>query len=328
MSKLAENNIVIEAKNLCKYFPVSKKTPWEEKKFVKAVDGVSFAIKEGETFGLVGESGCGKSTTGFMLNGLITPTSGEIDFENENMAELKGKKGQIRRKNMQIIFQDPYSSLNPRKKIGSILEEPLIIHKQGNKIERKKKVSEMFEIVGFDSKMQNRLPYELSGGQRQRVGIARALMLNPKFIICDEPVSALDVSVQSQILNLMEELQVEFNLTYLFISHDLNVVYHMSDRVAVMYLGKIVEMATVDEIYKNPLHPYTISLLSAVPSYGAEPNAEKIILTGDVPNPANPPKGCAFHPRCPQVMNICKQVAPTNKEIGKGHFTSCHLYKD
>lgn len=319
---------ILEVKDLKKHFPLPKKIPFEPTKELKAVDGVSFTVKKGETFGLVGESGCGKTTTGFMLNGLIPITSGKILFEGKDVSEPRGSLARQRCMDMQIIFQDPFSSLNPRKKVGWTLTEPLVIHKQGSKQEQKERVMEMLEVVGFEPEIYYRFPHELSGGQRQRIGIARALMLNPKFVICDEPVSALDVSVQSQILNLMQRLQKQFDLTYFFISHDLNVVYYMSDRVAVMYLGKIVELAPVEEVYDKPLHPYTKSLLSAIPANEEKPKRERIVLKGDVPNPANPPTGCAFHPRCPYAMDICRSEEPTFKDMTAGHFASCHLYND
>ncbi len=318
---------ILEVKDLKKHFPLPRKMLFEPAKVVKAVDGVSFTVEEGETFGLVGESGCGKTTTGFMLNGLIPTTSGNIFFEGKDVSEAKGSLARQRRMDMQIIFQDPFSSLNPRKKVGWTLTEPLVIHRQGSKQEQRKRVMEMLEVVGFEPEIYHRFPHELSGGQRQRIGIARALMLNPKFVICDEPVSALDVSVQSQILNLMQRLQKQFDLTYFFISHDLNVVYYMSDRVAVMYLGKIVELAPVEDVYSRPLHPYTKSLISAIPADAENPNRERIVLKGDVPNPANPPKGCAFHPRCPYVMDICRSVEPVFRDIRVEHAASCHLYK-
>ena len=319
---------LLEVKDLKKYFPLPKKIPFEATKYVKAVDGVNFTVKKGETFGLVGESGCGKTTTGFMLNGLIPSTSGSISFEGKDVSRARGSLARQRCRDMQIIFQDPFSSLNPRKRVGWTLAEPLVIHQQGNKEEQKQRVMEMLEVVGFEPDIFHRFPHELSGGQRQRIGIARALMLNPKFVICDEPVSALDVSVQSQILNLMQRLQRQFDLTYFFISHDLNVVYYMSDRVAVMYLGKIVELAPVEDMYTKPLHPYTKSLLSAIPMDEEETKRERIVLKGDVPNPANPPAGCAFHPRCPYAMDICRTVEPLFKNMSAEHYTSCHLYHE
>jgi oligopeptide/dipeptide ABC transporter ATP-binding protein len=317
---------LLEVKNLKKYFPAKRKKIGEKKRYVKAVDGVSFAIKEGETLGLVGESGCGKSTTGQALIRLIEPTSGEIIFDGKNITQGRRILKDLVRKEMQIIFQDPYSTLNPRKKIGWTLREPLVINKIGRLKEQNKKIDEMLDVVGFDASYKKRYPHELSGGQRQRIGIARALMLNPQFIVADEPVSALDVSVQSQVLNLMKDLQTKFDLTYLFISHDLNVVEYLSDRVAVMYLGKIIEIADVEEIYRKPLHPYTQSLLSSIPSTKVEDDKERIILEGDVPSPLNPPSGCSFHPRCPKAMDICSKEVPIFKEYIDGHKVSCHLY--
>ncbi len=318
---------LLEVKNLKKYFPAKRKKIREKKRYVKAVDGISFTIKEGETLGLVGESGCGKSTAGQALIRLIEPTSGEIIFNDKNITYGKKILKDLVRKEMQIIFQDPYSTLNPRKKIGWTLREPLVINKVGTLKEQNKKIDEMLDVVGFDSTYRKRYPHELSGGQRQRIGIARALMLNPQFIVADEPVSALDVSVQSQVLNLMKDLQTKFDLTYLFISHDLNVVEYLSDRVAVMYLGKIIEISDVDEIYRKPLHPYTQSLLSSIPSTKVDNEKERIILEGDVPSPLNPPSGCSFHPRCPQAMDICSKKEPIYREISKDHKVSCHLYK-
>ncbi len=316
----------IQLKNLKKHFPIPKFRPWENRQYVKAVDGISLDIYKGETFGLVGESGCGKSTTGLMTVGLLDPSEGNILFNGENLTTKKFKNKEIR-KDIQMIFQDPYSSLNPYKKIGWMLEEPLYIQNWGTKKEKHKKVEEMLETVGLDCKMFNRYPHELSGGQRQRIGIARAVMLNPKVVIGDEPVSALDVSVQSQILNLMKNLQSKFNLTYLFISHDLNVVHYMSDRIGVMYLGRLMELATVEYIYDSSLHPYTQALLSAVPKLEKNAGQKRIMLEGDVPNPANPPTGCLFHPRCSYAFEKCKSVSPQLKEVNKGHFVSCHLYE-
>ncbi|MCT4620112.1 MAG: ABC transporter ATP-binding protein [Marinisporobacter sp.] len=312
----------VQVKNLCKYYPVPKKKFWEKKSYVRAVEHVSFSIKKGETFGLVGESGCGKSTTGFMINGLLKPTSGEINLDSKDIQSIKEKE--IREK-MQFVFQDPYASLNPKKKIGWILEEPLLIHKKYSKEERQKKVSQMIELVGFDESFKNRYPHELSGGQRQRVGIARALMLSPEFIIADEPVSALDVSVQAQILNLLKELQSKFNLTYLFISHDLNVVHYMCDRIGVMYLGKIVEQGAVEEIYKNPQHPYTKLLLSSIPSKDINFDENQFFSKEEI-SIEDHKGGCTFYPRCPYGMEKCKNILPKIKEIEKEHLIACHLY--
>ncbi|MBF8982069.1 ATP-binding cassette domain-containing protein [Lutibacter sp. B2] len=321
-----KNEPLLEVESLHKHFSVPKQRIWERERYVKAVDGVSFEIYRGETFGLVGESGCGKSTMGLMIGGLISPSKGKIYFER-NIITGSGKNfsNKIRR-NMQIVFQDPYASLNPKKKIGWTLEEPLVIYREGNKQERQKKVYEMMELVGLEESIANRYPHELSGGQRQRIAIARALMLNPQFIIGDEPVSALDVSIQAQILNLMKRLQSKLNLTYLFISHDLNVIHYMSDRVGVMYLGEIVEKAHVEKIYERAYHPYTKSLFSAIPSIEPNTNSERIILKGDAPNPVCPPTGCRFHPRCPYAMDVCSKNSPQNIEVEKGHFVRCHLY--
>ncbi|QXM05452.1 ABC transporter ATP-binding protein [Crassaminicella indica] len=312
---------LVQVKNLCKYYPVFKKKFWEKKTYVKAVDNVSFSIRRGETFGLVGESGCGKSTTAFMINGLLQPTHGEIKFDGKDITLVKEKE--IREK-MQVVFQDPYASLNPKKKIGWIVEEPLLIHKKYSKKERQKKVSEMMELVGLDESFKSRYPHELSGGQRQRIGIARALMLSPQFIIADEPVSALDVSVQAQILNLLKELQSKLRLTYLFISHDLNVVHYMCDRVGVMYLGKIVEEAPVEKIYEKAMHPYTKLLLSTL-SGGVDFDENQIFLKEESLL-ENSGEGCAFYHRCPYAMDVCKRLLPKLEQVEREHFTACHLY--
>lgn len=291
---------------------------------MKAVDDVSFSIQKGETLGLVGESGCGKSTTGRMLMKLLEPTEGQIVFEGKDLSELNKSEIRSARKNFQMIFQDPYASLNPRMKIKDIINEPLVIH--GYDIEqREQRVNELLDIVGLSAAQGDRYPHEFSGGQRQRIGIARALAISPKLIIADEPVSALDVSIQSQILNLLKDLQNEFHLTYLFISHNLSVVEHISDRVGVMYLGKIVEIADQETLYKNPLHPYTKSLLSAVPIPDPKIKRERIILKGDIPSPANPPSGCTFHTRCPFATKQCRQEVPTLRNVGNEQYVSCHL---
>lgn len=316
---------LIEVKNLKKYYEISQGL-FKPKLVVKAVDDVSFSIKRGETFALVGESGCGKSTTGKTLLRLTDATSGEVRFKGEDILSLPYEKMRSLRKEMQMVFQDPYASLNPKMTIKQILLEPLRVHKKYSPEERMKKIVDILEIVGLSRSHLDRHPNEFSGGQRQRIGIARAVVLNPDFIIADEPVSALDVSVQSQVINLMLELQKEFGLTYLFISHDLSVVEHMTDRVAVMYLGKIVELADTEELFANPKHPYTQALISAVPVSHPKDIKERIVLKGDVPNPANPPSGCTFHTRCPFVMDKCKSVEPSLTEIGNGHITSCHLY--
>ncbi|MBL0385270.1 dipeptide ABC transporter ATP-binding protein [Tumebacillus sp. ITR2] len=310
---------LLEVKGLKKYYGTRKEV-------VKAVDDVSFAVQEGETLGIVGESGCGKSTTGRAILRLIEPTEGEVFFQGQLLTSLKGDALRKARRDLQIVFQDPYASLNPRMTIGSILEEPLKVHGIGNASERKAKVNKLLQTVGLTEAHFDRYPHEFSGGQRQRIGIARALITQPKLIIADEPVSALDVSIQSQILNLMKDLQEEFQLTYLFISHDLSVVRHISDRVGVMYLGRLVELAPKKGMYETPLHPYTQALLSAVPHPNPSEKRERIVLTGDVPSPANPPSGCAFHTRCQACMDVCKTERPALKETADGHFVACHLY--
>ncbi|MDF2683387.1 MAG: dipeptide transporter ATP-binding protein [Brevibacillus sp.] len=318
---------LLVVKNLKKYYPITGGVLGGEVGVVKAVDDVSFAVKRGETLGLVGESGCGKSTTGRSLLRLIEPTAGEIYFDGVNVSSLSKDGMRKMRRDMQIVFQDPFASLNPRHNIEKILEEPLVVHGIGTSAERKKRVLEMLEVVGLSSYHARRYPHQFSGGQRQRIGIARALMLNPKLIVADEPVSALDVSIQSQVLNLMQDLQREMSLTYLFIAHDLSVVRHISDRVGVMYLGRIVELTTSGQLYSNPLHPYTQALLSAVPTPDPDAVRERVILQGDVPSPANPPSGCTFHTRCPHVTDECRTIRPDFRDVGDGHFVACHLYK-
>lgn len=319
---------LVEVKNLKKYFAVNKGMWSSEKAYVKAVDDVSFDIYKGETLGLVGESGCGKSTTGRMLVNLICPTSGSVSFEGKEIGEMARKNRKGLSKNIQIIFQDPYASLNPRMTIGDIIAEPLKVNKVVEKEKIEKEVSKLLNYVGLASYHRHRFPHEFSGGQRQRVGIARALAVRPKLIVCDEPVSALDVSIQAQVLNLLEDLQEEFDLTYLFIAHGLNVIKHISDRVGVMYLGKLVEIASDEELYKNPLHPYTKALLSAIPTPDPEKKKERIILSGDVPSPINPPEGCRFNTRCSECKEICKVQEPKMKDVGNGHKVACHLYAD
>lgn len=317
---------LLEVKGLKKYFPIRNGVINKVQGYVKAVDDVSFSIQEGETLGIVGESGCGKSTTGRSVIRLTEPTGGDVLFQGKNLTQLKSDELRKIRRDMQIVFQDPYASLNPRMTIGAILEEPLKIHGMGSSSERRQRVQELLQIVGLTEYHYDRYPHEFSGGQRQRVGIARALITRPKLIIADEPVSALDVSIQSQILNLMKDLQEQFKLTYMFISHDLSVVRHISDRVGVMYLGRMVELAPKHEIYSNPQHPYTQALLSAVPHPNPRERRERIILSGDVPSPANPPSGCAFHTRCPAAMDVCKSNRPDFKQTSDGHWVACHLY--
>jgi len=316
--------------NLVMHFPLTQGIIFQRKVgAVQAVDGVSFSVKKGETLGLVGESGCGKSTTGRALLQLYKPTSGEVNFKGRDLTKLDSGEMRKMRRHLQMVFQDPYASLNPRMTVGNIVSEPMQIHKLVPKAQRTQRVQELLQTVGLNPYFANRYPHEFSGGQRQRVGIARALAANPDFIVCDEPVSALDVSIQAQVVNLLEDLQEQFGLTYLFIAHDLSVVRHISDRVAVMYLGKIVEMADRNELYDEPLHPYTKALLSAVPVPDPviEKQRERIILTGDVPSPINPPSGCHFHTRCPYVMDVCKKIDPIFANQGREHYVACHLYE-
>jgi len=318
--------ILLEVKNLYKHYPVTKGFIFQRQVgAVKAVDGLDFFIRKGETLGLVGESGCGKTTTGRVILRLQEPTSGEALFEGRDIFKLHKEELRRMRRDMQIIFQDPYSSLNPRMTVGDIIGEPLEIHNLARGRDKIRRVQELLEVVGLSPYHANRYPHEFSGGQRQRIGIARALAVNPKLIIADEPVSALDVSIQAQVLNLLESLQREFGLTYLFIAHDLSVVKHISDRIAVMYLGKIVEMAPADELFANPQHPYTEALLSAVPIPNPEMRRERIILPGDVPSPINPPAGCRFHTRCLYAQPSCRVDPPGFEDIGGGrdHFVAC-----
>lgn len=317
---------ILEVNGLKKYFPMSKGFSFKkEKQYIKAVDGVDFYVKEGETLGLVGESGCGKSTTGKCIVRLHEPTYGEIIFKGENVIDYDKNKLRGYRKQMQFIFQDPFSSLNPRKTVANAIGEVLYVHNMKNKKERIERVEELLNLVGLQKRHMYRYPHEFSGGQRQRIVIARALSVDPEFLICDEPVSALDVSIQAQIINLLEKLQGNLRLSYLFISHDLRVVRHISSRIAVMYLGQIVETAESNELFDHPLHPYTKALINAIPTTDTVRDRKKILLEGDVPSPANPPKSCRFHTRCPHVMEICKNEVPEYKDIGGGHYLACHL---
>ena len=322
--------VLVRVKELKKHFPITRGIVIQRQVgAVKAVDGVSFDVVKGETLGLVGESGCGKSTTGRTILQLYRPTAGEVLFEDMNLAELKGGPLRRMRRRMQMIFQDPYASLNPRMTVGNIIGEPLEVHGVATGKARRERVQELLALVGLNPYFVNRYPHEFSGGQRQRIGVARALALQPDFIVCDEPISALDVSIQAQVVNLLEDLQEQFGLTYLFIAHDLSMVRHISDRIAVMYLGKIAEIADRTELYEHPLHPYTQALLSAVPIPDpvADSQRQRIILEGDVPSPVNPPKGCNFSTRCPKVMDICYEKDPEFLDAGGGHWCACHLVK-
>ena len=321
-----ENDHLINVENLVMYFPVTAGVFSRKVADVKAVDDISFYIKKGETLGLVGESGCGKTTTGHCILQLHEVTGGKVYYEGQELVGLKGKDMRRMRRNMQLIFQDPFASLDPRMTAEDIIGEPLLVHGMGNGKKYKEQVDELLRMVELEPYMAERYPHEFSGGQRQRIGIARALAVRPAFIVCDEPVSALDVSIQAQIITLLMRLREELHLTYLFIAHDLSVVRNISDRVAVMYLGKIVEITTSDELYANPLHPYTISLLSAVPIPDpvVDRTRERIILAGDVPSPINPPSGCPFHPRCYQPIDICKEQLPELRNLGGEHWAACH----
>jgi oligopeptide transport system ATP-binding protein len=323
---MTENGVLVQVRDLKMHFPITQGIVIQRKVgAIKAVDGVSFDIIQGETLGLVGESGCGKSTTGRAILQLYRPTGGEVYFEGQDLTQLKGETLRRMRRRMQMIFQDPYASLNPRMTVGDIIGEPLVVHNISKGKERRERVQDLLRVVGLNPYFVNRYPHEFSGGQRQRIGVARALAVNPDFIICDEPISALDVSIQAQVINLLEDLQAEFDLTYLFIAHDLSVVRHISDRIAVMYLGKLVELTTRHELYDNPLHPYTQALLSAVPIPDpvVEEQRRRIILEGDVPSPANPPVGCNFSTRCPVVMDICKEQEPEFLDSGGKHWVAC-----
>jgi len=323
-----DKTVLLKVDHLVKHFPISRGIIFmRQVGAVHAVDDISFDIYQGETLGLVGESGCGKSTTGRTILQLYKPTAGHVYFEGVDLTTLKSEEMRKARRNMQMIFQDPYASLNPRMTVGEIIGEPLVIHNvlRGKAVDER--VQELLALVGLNPAFANRYPHEFSGGQRQRIGVARALALQPQLIVCDAPISALDVSIQAQVVNLLEDLQKEFNLTYLFIAHDLSVVKHTSNRVAVMYLGIIVELATRAELYSHPLHPYTQALLSAVPIPDpiAEEKRKRIILQGDVPSPVNPPSGCRFRTRCPLAVDICKEQKPEFREVSPGHFVACHL---
>jgi len=326
--KIEKAEVLLRVDNLVKHFPIKRGIIIQKTiGAVHAVDGVSFNIHKSETLGLVGESGCGKSTTGRTILQLYRPTSGHVYYNDVDLASIEGEELRLMRRKMQMIFQDPYASLNPRMTVGEIIGEPLVIHKLADRKQTQERVEHLLELVGLNAKFYNRFPHEFSGGQRQRIGVARALALNPDLIVCDEPISALDVSIQAQVVNLLEDLQKEFNLTYLFIAHDLSMVRHISDRVAVMYLGVIMELTDRTELYNNPLHPYSQALLSAVPIPDPliEEKRKRTILKGDVPSPVNPPSGCRFRTRCPIAAEICKEAKPEFREIKPGHFVACHL---
>jgi oligopeptide transport system ATP-binding protein len=320
------DSALLEVRHVKKYFPIRAGVLQREVANVHAVDDVSFAVRQGETLGLVGESGCGKSTLGRTIVRLLQPTAGEIIFDGTPIQKLGTRKLRPLRREMQMVFQDPYASLNPRKRVGTIISDPMKIHNLGSRSEQKRRVNEILETVGLSPEHYNRFPHEFSGGQRQRIGIARSLALRPKLIVADEPVSALDVSIQSQMLNLLDDLQTEFNLTYIFIAHDLGVVRHVSDRIVVMYLGKIVELSPADELYVRPIMPYTEALLSAVPIPDPDlaEKRERIVLEGDVPSPINPPSGCRFHPRCRYATEVCTQIEPPLVDYGNNHLAACH----
>jgi oligopeptide/dipeptide ABC transporter ATP-binding protein len=322
-SQISTNEVLLEVKNLKKYFKAGKQ-------HVKAVDDISFTIYRGETLGVVGESGCGKSTAGRTILRLYEPTEGEVRYEGKNVYDLKPNKLKQMRREMQMIFQDPYASLNSRMTVKDIIGEAMDIHRLATGNKRTERVKELLSLVGLNPEHMNRFPHEFSGGQRQRIGIARALAVEPQFIICDEPISALDVSIQAQVVNLLKNLQKKLGLTYLFIAHDLSMVKHISDRVAVMYLGKIVEITESDTLYNDPLHPYTQALLSAIPipDPEVERSRQRIVLEGDVPSPINPPSGCYFRTRCPAAMELCDKIEPELREVKPGHYTACHLHNE
>jgi oligopeptide transport system ATP-binding protein len=324
---MPESDVLLRVRNLKKHFPITGGLLNRRLGAVKAVDGISFGIKPGETLGLVGESGCGKSTTGRAILQLQRPTSGQVFFEDQELTQLSPGELRWLRPKMQMIFQDPYSSLNPRHSVGKIVGEPLVIHGIMKGKELEDRVAELLKLVGMNPAYMRRFPHEFSGGQRQRIGIARALSLNPSFVVCDEPISALDVSIQAQVVNLLQDLQGQLGLTYLFIAHDLSMVKHISHRIAVMYLGKIMELCDKKTLFDDPLHPYTQSLISAVPlpDPKLERKRQRIILKGEVPSPANPPKGCVFNTRCPLAVDKCFQVVPGYREVRTGHFVACHL---
>jgi len=327
----SENNILVQVRNLKKYFPITRGTVVQRHAGdIKAVDDVSFDIIKGETLGLVGETGCGKTTVGRTLLQLYEPTAGEVIFDGINLTRLKGGEMRRMRRRMQMIFQDPYASLNPRMTVGSIIAAPLEVHRYARGKDKRQRIEELLEIVGLNDEFINRYPHEFSGGQRQRIGIARALAVNPDLVICDEPISSLDVSIQAQVVNLLEELQEQLGLTYLFIAHDLSMVRHISNRMAVMYLGKIMELSDRDEIYLRPLHPYTQALMSAVPvpDPDIKDKRKRIILQGDLPSPADPPTGCNFSTRCPVAKEICTQQDPQYREIKDKHWVACHFAED
>lgn len=319
---------IVEVRNVKKYFPMKGGIFNRKQNVVKAVDGISFSIKRGETFGIVGESGSGKSTLGQTILRLTEPTAGNVYYEGEDISHLSQQDMRTYRRHMQMVFQDPFSSLNPRMRVGELIEEPMVVHQYANAADRRNRVRSLLGTVGLPAEAADKFPHEFSGGQRQRIGIARSLSIQPKFIIADEPVSALDVSIQSQILNLISDLQDEFDLTYLFIAHDLSVVKHISDRIGVMYLGKMMELSPKRKLFDNPLHPYTRSLLSAIPIPNPHLKRERIILKGDIPSPVNPPSGCVFRTRCPVAFERCKAEIPMLQHAGEGHYVACHLYDE